>query len=276
MTGAVDIAAERARHPEAFRSAGWHRWLLVGGIIAYLAYLLWLFDFARVFTQLPRAWVILRLMLDWSQILEWDHVELWRSMLETVAMAYLGSILAAVFAVPLGFLGARNIIPARLFHFITRRLFDGMRGIDQLIWALVFVRAMGLGPIAGIMAIAVAETGVLAKLFAEAVENIDRRPVEGITATGAGVLGRLHFGVLPQVLPVMISQTLYAIESNSREATILGLVGAGGIGLRLSERIQINAWDQVAYVILLILITVAIIDATSRFLRLRLIGPVRH
>ncbi|MFL5282813.1 MAG: phosphonate ABC transporter, permease protein PhnE [Rhodopila sp.] len=276
MTGAVDIAAERARHPEAFRSAGWHRWLLVGGIIAYLTYLLWLFDFARVFTQLPRAWVILRLMLDWSQILEWDHVELWRSMLETVAMAYLGSILAAVFAMPLGFLGARNIIPARLFHFITRRLFDGMRGIDQLIWALVFVRAMGLGPIAGIMAIAVAETGVLAKLFAEAVENIDRRPVEGITATGAGVLGRLRFGVLPQVLPVMISQTLYAIESNSREATILGLVGAGGIGLRLSERIQINAWDQVAYVILLILITVAIIDATSRFLRLRLIGPARH
>jgi phosphonate transport system permease protein len=276
MIGAVDIAAERARHPEAFRSAGWQRWLLVGGIIAYLAYLLWLFDFARVFSQLPRVWVILRLMLDWSQVLDWDHVELWRSMLETVAMAYLGSMLAAVFAVPLGFLGARNIIPARLFHFVTRRLFDGMRGIDQLIWALVFVRAMGLGPIAGIMAIAVVETGVLAKLFAEAVENIDPRQIEGITATGAGVLGRLRYGVLPQVLPVMISQTLYAIESNSREATILGLVGAGGIGLRLSERIQINAWDQVAYVILLILITVAIIDTTSRFLRLRLIGPARR
>ena len=131
---------------------------------------------------------------------------------------------------------------------------------------------MGLGPIAGILTIAVAETGILAKLFAEAVENIDRKQVDGITATGAGFLGRLRYGVLPQVLPVMISQTLYSIESNSREATILGLVGAGGIGLRLSERIQINAWDQVAYVIVLILISVAIIDTTSRSLRLRLIG----
>jgi phosphonate transport system permease protein len=275
MIDAADIAAARVRHPAAFRSVGWPRRLLIGGIIAYLGYLLWLFDFARVFSDLPRVWVILRLMLDWSQVLDWDHLELWRSMLETVAMAFLGSTLAAAFAVPLGFLGARNVIPARLFHFVTRRLFDGMRGIDQLIWALVFVRAMGLGPIAGIMAIAVADTGVLAKLFAEAVENIDRRQVDGITATGTGLLGRLRFGVLPQVLPVMISQTLYTIESNSREATILGLVGAGGIGLRLSERIQINAWDQVAYVIVLILVTVSIIDATSRFLRLRLISSAR-
>jgi phosphonate transport system permease protein len=177
-----------------------------------------------------------------------------------------------VFAVPLGFLGARNVIPQTVFRFFTRRLFDGLRGLDQLIWALVFVRAMGLGPIAGILAIGVAETGILAKLFAEAVENIDRKQMEGITSVGAGFIARLRFAVLPQVLPVMISQTLYSIESNSREATILGLVGAGGIGLRLSERIQINAWDQVAYVIVLILITVAAIDAMSRYLRLRLIG----
>ena len=271
----MDLAAERLRHPEVFRGKGWLRWLLLSAVFAYLGYLMWLFDFSRVFTGLPRVWVILRLMLDWSGIAEWDHVELWRSMLETVAMAYLGTMLAVVFAVPLGFLGARNVIPERVFHFITRRMFDGLRGLDQLIWALVFVRAMGLGPIAGIMAIAVAETGILAKLFAEAVENIDRRQVEGITSVGAGFIARLRFAVLPQVLPVMISQTLYSIESNSREATILGLVGAGGIGLRLSERIQINAWDQVAYVIVLILISVTLIDTTSRYLRLRLIGVVR-
>jgi phosphonate transport system permease protein len=273
---ALDMAAERLRHPEVFRQRGWLRWALLATVFGYLAYLLWLFDFVRVFTDLPRVWVIVRLMLDWSHFMEWDHAELWRSMLETVAMAYLGSMLAVVFAVPLSFLGARNIIPAGVFHFVTRRLFDGLRGLDQLIWALVFVRAMGLGPIAGILAIAVAETGVLAKLFAEAVENIDRRQVEGITSTGAGFVGRLRYGVLPQVLPVMISQTLYSIESNSREATILGLVGAGGIGLRLSERIQINAWDQVAYVIVLILVSVAIIDTTSRYLRLRLIGGTNN
>jgi phosphonate transport system permease protein len=271
---ALDIAAERLRHPHVFRPRGWLPRVLLAVVLGYLAYLLWLFDFVRVFTDLPRLWMIMRLMLDWSHFAEWDHAELWRSMLETVAMAYLGSMLAVVFAVPLGFLGARNIIPAGVFHFVTRRLFDGLRGLDQLIWALVFVRAMGLGPIAGILAIAVAETGVLAKLFAEAVEAIDRKQVEGIASTGAGFIGRLRYGVLPQVLPVMISQTLYSIESNSREATILGLVGAGGIGLRLSERIQINAWDQVAYVIVLILLSVAIIDATSRYLRLRLIGGV--
>ena len=269
----LDLAAERARHPEVFRGKGWLRWLLLAAVLAYLAYLMWLFDFSRVFTDLPRVWVIVRLMLDWTSVAEWDHFELWRSMLETVAMAYLGTMLAVVFAVPLGFLGARNVIPEWIFHFVTRRLFDGMRGLDQLIWALVFVRAMGLGPIAGIMAIAVAEIGILSKLFAEAVENIDRRQVEGITSVGASFVARLRFAVLPQVLPVMICQALYSIESNSREATILGLVGAGGIGLRLSERIQINAWDQVAYVIVLILISVAAIDTTSRYLRLRLIGP---
>jgi phosphonate transport system permease protein len=271
----LDLSAERARHPEVFRGKGWLRWLLLGGVFAYLSYLMWLFDFARVLIDLPKVWVIVRLMVDWTNIADWDHAELWRSMLETVAMAYLGTLLAVVFAVPLGFLGARNVIPRRMFHFVTRRLFDGLRGLDQLIWALVFVRAMGLGPIAGIMAIAVAETGVLAKLFAEAVENIDRKQVEGITSVGAGMIARLRFAVLPQVLPVMISQTLYSIESNSREATILGLVGAGGIGLRLSERIQINAWDQVAYIIVLILISVAVIDTTSRYLRLRLIGLQR-
>ena len=273
MSGAtLDIGAERARYPEAFRGSGWPRWLLVAGVFGYLFYLMWVFDLGRIFTSLPKVWVIVRLMLDWRSIADWDHAELWRSMLETVAMAYVGTILAVVFAVPLGFLGARNVIPQRVFRFCTRRLFDGLRGLDQLIWALVFVRAMGLGPIAGIMAIAVAETGVLAKLFAEAVENIDRNQVEGIVAVGAGFVGRLRFAVLPQVEPVMISQALYSIESNSREATILGLVGAGGIGLRLAERIQINAWDQVAYIIVLILISVATIDTISRYLRLRLIG----
>ena len=118
----------------------------------------------------------------------------------------------------------------------------------------------------------VPETGVLAKLFAEAIENIDTKQVDSIRSTGASRVAELRYGVLPQILPVLISQALYSIESNSREATILGLVGAGGIGLRLSERIQINAWDQVAYVIVLILITVALIDSLSRWLRLRLIG----
>ncbi|MBN8930039.1 MAG: phosphonate ABC transporter, permease protein PhnE [Rhodospirillales bacterium 69-11] len=270
----ADIAATRARLPAAFgapprtRALRWGIGLL---LLGYLLYLHWLFDFERVFTNLPRVWVIVRLMLDWSQFATWDHAELFRSMIETVAMAYLGTMLAALVAVPLGFLGARNVIPSRIFRFVMRRIFDGCRGLDQLIWALVFVRAVGLGPIAGVLAIFVADVGVLAKLFAEAIETAERKQIEGVQATGAGRVAALRYGILPQVLPVMISQTLYQIESNSREATILGLVGAGGIGLRLSERIQINAWDQVAYIIVLILITVALIDNVSKALRIRLI-----
>ena len=270
-----EIAEQRLRTPWAFgldRRGLAIRWSIGLLAVGYLVYLHWLFDFGKVFSGLGQLWVIVRLMVDWTGFAGWDHAELLRSMLETVAMAYLGSMLALVISLPLGFLGARNVIPARVFRFFTRRLFDGMRGLDQLIWALVFVRAVGLGPIAGILAIAVADTGVLSKLFAEAIENTDRKQVEGITSTGASFVAVLRFGVLPQVLPVMIGQTLYQIESNAREATILGLVGAGGIGLRLSERIQINAWDQVAYVIVLILITVALIDHLSRALRLRLIG----
>ena len=272
---AAEIAEQRLRTPWAFgvshgtMALRWGIGLLAAG---YLIYLHWLFDFGKVFSGLERLWVIVRLMVDWSGFAGWDHAQLLRSMLETVAMAYLGSMLALVISLPLGFLGARNVIPARVFRFFARRMFDGLRGLDQLIWALVFVRAMGLGPIAGILAICVSDTGVLSKLFAEAIENTDRKHIEGVTATGASKIGALRMAVLPQVLPVMIGQTLYQIESNSREATILGLVGAGGIGLRLSERIQINAWDQVAYVIVLVLITVAVIDNLSRMLRLRLNG----
>jgi phosphonate transport system permease protein len=270
----ADIDAARARLPRAF-AAPWPeraiRIALVVAVVGWLGYLHWLFDFGKIFSGLSRLWVIVGLMLDWSQFASWDHVEILKSMLETVTMAFLGTLLASIIALPLGFLGARNVIPVAVLRFLSRRVFDVFRGLDQLIWALVFVRAMGLGPIAGILAIFVSDTGVLAKLYSEAIENADSGQMDGIRASGGSSLMTLRLGVLPQVLPVMLSQALYQLESNSREATILGLVGAGGIGLRLSERIQINAWDQVAYIIVLILITVAAIDFVSKRIRARLI-----
>lgn len=266
----VDIEEAKARQPRVF-GRRWQeravRAVLAIAVVTYLGYLHWLFDFAQIFSGLDRLWVVLGLMVDWSQFASWDHAEILTSLLETVAMAFLGTVLASVVALPLGFLGARNVIPSGVFRFFTRRLFDVFRGLDQLIWALAFVRAMGLGPIAGILAIFVSDTGVLAKLYSEAVENAERGPIDGIRATGAAEVVTLRLGVLPQVMPIMLSQALYQLESNSREATILGLVGAGGIGLRLSEKIQINAWDQVAYIIVLILIAVAAIDFVSKWLR---------
>jgi phosphonate transport system permease protein len=267
---AGDVHEARRRMPRAFARPLAERALraaLAVAVVAWLGYLHWLFDFGRLMSGFDRLWIILRLMLDWSRFASWDHVELFKSMAETVAMAFLGTLLASAVALPLGFLGARNVVPSRVFRLITRRVFDVCRGLDQLIWALAFVRAMGLGPIAGILAIFVSDTGVLAKVYAEAIENAERGQIDGIRSTGANAVVTLRLGVLPQVVPVLVSQALYQFESNSREATILGLVGAGGIGLRLSERIQINAWDQVAYIIVLILITVAAIDYVSKRLR---------
>ncbi len=197
--------------------------------------------------------------------------EFFIAILETLGMAFLGTLLAALMAVPLGFLGAKNVIPQWLFHFSLRRGFDTVRGIDMLIWALIFINVVGLGPFAGILAIAVSDTGVLSKLFAEAIENVDRKQIDGVQATGADDVQVMRFGILPQVLPVMLSNALYYFESNTRSATILGIVGAGGIGLQLSDRIRVNNWDEACFIILMILVTVALIDLLSKSIRMRII-----
>ncbi|MBM3598370.1 MAG: phosphonate ABC transporter, permease protein PhnE [Alphaproteobacteria bacterium] len=192
--------------------------------------------------------------------------------LETLAMAFLGTLIGGAIAFPLSFLAAKNILPAWLFHFGVRRVFDVLRGVDVMIWALIFVVAIGLGPLAGILAIAISDAGTLAKLFSEAIENIDRKQTEGVRSTGANAVKVMRFGVIPQVLPVMLSFTLYMFESNTRSATILGIVGAGGIGLLLADRIRANVWDQACLIIILILVTVYFIDFVSKRLRERLIG----
>jgi phosphonate transport system permease protein len=191
---------------------------------------------------------------------------------ETLGMAFIGTLLAAVIAAPLGFLGARTVVSNPILHFLLRRIFDVFRATPALIWALVFIRAVGLGPMAGVLALILSDFAALAKLNAEAIENADKRPVEGIAAAGAGDLLTLRFGVLPQVLPVMLSQALYFFESNVRSAAIFGIVGAGGIGYFLQERIRLNLWDQVAYIVLMFVVTVAIIDMASYRIRKRLIG----
>lgn len=272
----ADLATLRRRFPLAFRRTPRQRiqlalfWAVAVGLLLVG---LWRIDAdpARIWNGLSRLGFLLVLMVPPSTggVL----AELLAALAETLAMAFLGTLLAAVAALPLGFLGARNVIPAGLFHFGLRRVFDGLRGIDTLIWALIFVAAVGLGPFAGILAIAVPDSGTLGKLFAEAIENADRREAEGVRATGAGDTLVARFGILPQVLPVMLSHVLYFFESNTRSASILGVVGAGGIGLALSDRLRINNFDEAAFIILLILLTVAVIDAVSAAIRRRIILP---
>lgn len=271
----VEIAAWQARLPRAFGPTSIGRalrWLSGLAGVAWLATLFWWFDItpARLWHGIDGILVILRMMFPPSPGDQWRDIM--QGIGESVAMAFLGSTIAVVLAVPLGFLGARNVVVNMLAHFSIRRVFDGFRGMDQLIWALAFVRAVGLGPLAGVLAIAVAEVAVLAKLFAEAIENADARQPEAIRAVGGTNTLRIRFGLLPQVLPVMLAQYLYQIESNTRSASILGVVGAGGIGLQIAERIKVRYWDEVLFIIIMILITVSIIDAISSLIRRRIIG----
>jgi len=275
VASASEIAAFRSRMPRAFGAAPLVqalRWLALAGVAAWLGAVCWWFGItpARLLNGVSGLLVILRQMVPPSPGTQWPDIL--QGLGESVAMAFLGTFAAAVLAVPLGFLGARNVVTSTIAHFSLRRVFDGLRGMDQLIWALAFVRAVGLGPLAGVLAIAAAEVALLAKLYAEAVENADPRPLEAVTATGGTRLLAIRFGLLPQVLPVMLAQTLYSFESNVRSASILGVVGAGGIGLQISERIKVRYWDEVSFIILLIFATVALIDLASARVRRRLIG----
>lgn len=191
---------------------------------------------------------------------------------ETLAIAFLGTAIAAVLALPVAMLAAKNVVANAIVHFLARRSLDTIRGIDALIWALIFINVVGLGPFAGILAIAMSDIGSFGKLFSEAIEGADRKPVEGVISTGGSRIEAFRFGIFPQVLPVIASQILYYFESNTRSATIIGIVGAGGIGLYLANEIQQAEWQKVSFIILLILITVAIIDFISSKLRFAIIG----
>ena len=194
------------------------------------------------------------------------------AMLETLAIALLGTLMAAIAAFPLGFLAARNTTINGVVQFFARRSFDTLRGVDILIWALIWINVVGLGPFAGVLALFMSDLGSFGKLFSEAIEAADDKPVEGVLSTGGSSVAAVRFGILPQMLPVLLSQVLYAFESNTRSASIIGIVGAGGIGLILSEQIRTLELQQMSFVILLILATVSLIDWACARLRFSIIG----
>ena len=228
------------------------------------------FSFARIALGIQRLGEFARLMFPPNP---GTQLPLYlKGMGETLAMAFLGTLIAAALAFPIGLAAARNVLPNFLAHFLIRRGMDTVRSVDTLIWALIWINVVGLGPFAGVLAIASTDVGALAKLFSETIENVDRKAEEGVIACGGGVLARIRFGLLPEALPVMASQILYFIESNTRSATIVGIVGAGGIGLYITESIRTLDWDKAAFIIILILITVAAIDFISSRLRLAIIG----
>jgi phosphonate transport system permease protein len=193
-----------------------------------------------------------------------------REMVVTLHIALWGTMLAIVAAVPLGLLSSANLAPWWI-HQPVRRLMDACRSINEMVFAMLFIVAVGLGPFAGVLALFVHTTGTLAKLFSEAVEAIDPRPVEGIRATGAHKLAEVAYGVIPQVLPLWLSYSLYRFESNVRSASVVGMVGAGGIGAILFEVIRSFQYAQTCAVLLLLIVTVSAIDVASSRLRQRFI-----
>ena len=202
----------------------------------------------------------------------WHHDRVIWAILETVLMAFLGTIGAAMIALPLGFVAASNFMPFRLVRFGFRRVFDFIRGVDGLIWTIVLSRAFGPGPMTGALAILITEIGSFGKMFSEALENIDEKQVEGIRSTGANTLQRARFGVIPQITPVLLSQVLYYLESNTRSATVIGAIVGGGIGLLLTQAITTQKdWEEVAYYITLIVLMVMLMDTLSGWLRRKLI-----
>jgi phosphonate transport system permease protein len=187
-------------------------------------------------------------------------------MLVTVQIAIWGTLLAIIAAVPLGLLSASNVVSPWVYQPV-RRLMDALRAINEMVFAMLFIVAVGLGPFAGVLALFVHTTGTLAKLFSEAVEAVDPRPIEGIRATGAHPMAEIVYGILPQVMPLWVSYSLYRFESNVRSASVVGMVGAGGIGVILYEVIRGFQYSQTCAVLIILIATVTIIDLISSYLR---------
>ncbi len=278
MSTTVD--AMRQRYPDVFVPA-WRRnramLAVLAGLVALLVYGLAALGFLhpRLIEGLGKLTSVFVMMLPPDPGSVGRAIIYLKALGETLAIAFLGTLAGAALAFPLGFLAARNATIGRVVRFLTRRSLDTLRGVDVLVWALIWINVVGLGPFAGVLAVMTSDIGSFGKLFSEAIEAADKRPVEGVLSTGGGGLHRVRFGILPEVLPVMASQVLYFIESNTRSASIIGIVGAGGIGLHLAEQIRVLEFQHVAFIIILVLIAVAAIDWLSTRLRLGLIGTRR-
>jgi phosphonate transport system permease protein len=254
-------------YPLAHRLRGWLGWAFVFGL------LVWSWNAAEMFRASA-------LFTDWRNMAEFGKAFLhpnfheWRQyltdMVVTIQIAIWGTALAVVFGIPFSILCASNVSPQWIVQPV-RRLMDSCRAINEIVFALLFVVAVGLGPFAGVMALAVHNLGIFAKLFSEAVEAIDPRPVEGIRVTGAVRLQEVTFGVIPQVLPMWSSFALYRLETNVRSATTLGIVGAGGIGQTLYESIRSFQYADTAAQIIVVVVTVIVIDLVSARVRKTLI-----
>jgi phosphonate transport system permease protein len=205
---------------------------------------------------------------DWY----WNTSGWLKLLLDTVLIAYLGTLIGASGAFAIAFFAAANLAPSNVLRWSIKRIFEFCRTVPDLVFALMFVSAFGLGPLPGILAIAIHTFGTLGKLFTEAIENIDMKPVEGVRSTGSRFLETVRFGALPQVMSSFVSYTLLRFEINVRSGSVVGMVGAGGIGQDLFVAIRKFYYTDVSAILLMIIVSVAVIDLVTERIRHRVSG----
>lgn len=243
-------------------SAG--RMALVLVIVAACSHYVGLLDLGRLGEGVPS---ILGLMVesmppDFSDAADWVV-----PLVDTLAMSVAGTALAIALSLPLAFLAARNTSPHRLVYYPARWLLNGLRSIPELIMGILFVAAVGFGPLPGVLALGLHSVGMVGKFFSESIEHVNNAPIEAVRAAGAGPLQVILHGVMPQVLPQMMDVTIYRWEYNFRASTVMGMVGAGGIGFELIGSLRIMQYQQVSAILIVILVMVSMVDSLGTFLR---------
>lgn len=275
IAGSSSLDATRQQHKALF--AVQRRYLTRIGIIAAVALFYYLFFFwsfgiswARMDQGMADVGRYFLRMFVWQDVANWPFAYYFKQVFLTIAIVFAGSLTATIIALPLSFLAARNVMHEgflRPVAFVVRRLFDVLRGIDMAIWGLIFVRALGLGPLAGVLAIVMQDLGLLGKLYAEGHEAVEKSPGRGLAAAGANSLQKHRFGIFTQSFPAFLALSLYQIESNTRSAAVLGFVGAGGVGLVYAENMRLWNWDVVMFITLILVVVVMAMDAISSRLR---------
>jgi len=269
MTETLRQAHQRATTALASKPKSWAGWLILAMILALLAGS-WHGADMRPLSLIEDSANMATFLSDFFPPNFRDWEVYLKEMIITIQIAVWGTALAIVLAIPCGLLCAENITPAYI-HQPMRRLMDAFRAVNEMVFALLFIVAVGLGPFAGVLALFISTTGTLAKLFSEAVEAIDPQPVDGIRATGANSLEEITYGVIPQVLPLWISYALYRFEANVRGASVLGIVGAGGIGQVLWEVMRGFQYAETCALLIILIASVSIIDFISARIRALLI-----
>ncbi|HDL7750428.1 TPA: phosphonate ABC transporter, permease protein PhnE [Yersinia enterocolitica] len=265
----------KQQYPQIFlQQTRYIRWVTIIGVAIFLYYLFFFKTFGipwQAFVngsqQISRYFLR---MFVWHDFVNWPFRYYFGQIFITLAIVFAGTLTATLIALPLSFLAARNVMSTpslRLISFVVRRFLDIFRGIDMAIWGLIFVRAVGMGPLAGVLAIIMQDMGLLGKLYAEGHEAVDKSPNRGLTAMGANALQKQRFGIFTQSFPTFLALSLYQIESNTRSAAVLGFVGAGGIGLVYAENMRLWNWDVVMFITLIMVVIVMIMDKVSATLR---------